>query len=277
MKTSVSLFLTDILPHKRKFLSKIIKSHMFTSGSPVTELAALKKSGIDGIELFLPLYEKYSVQDILELKHVLSTSELPILSVHQQLRFFTTTKMPEIMQLFEVAEMLSAKVIVLHMSSAGRQVFDKKYIAAIHTLQEKYGIKVGFENREKFIGSLSQPYGWDEDKFSTAMNDSNFYITLDTTHLAHSGGDIVSFFRRNKDRIVNIHISDYKYHLLNSSLRPMRYKHMALGKGQLPIEEFLRTLQEEHYKGLVTMEIHSDLAGICESARIINSIAKKSN
>lgn len=277
MKTSVSLFLTDILPQKRKFLSRIIKSHVFTSGSPTTVLSALKKSGIDGIELFLPMYEKYSVQDIYELKQVLDMVGLPVLSVHQQLRFFTTTKMPEIMQLFEVADLLSAKVVVLHMSSAGRQVFDKKYIAAIHALQEKYGIKAGFENREKFIGSLSQPYGWDEDKFSTVMNDANFHITLDTTHLAHSGGDIVSFFKKNKERIVNIHISDYKHHPLNSSLRPMRYKHMVLGQGQLPIAEFLKTLQTEKYEGLVTMEIHTDLEGLCESAKIINSIAKKSN
>ena len=106
------------------------------------------------------------------------------------------------------------------------------------------------------------------------MAENNFDITLDTTHLAHSGGDIIEFFEKNKERIINIHLSDYRPHLLNGSLRPFRYKHLPLGKGVLPIEEFIKLLKKENYSGLLTMEIHTDLHGMCESAEKITSIVK---
>ena len=275
MKTSAALFLTDILPQKRKLFSKIVKNKIFGNLVPDEVFATLRKSGVDGIELFLPSYAKVRFDDIKEAKEVLDIHHMPVLSVHQSLRFFSKTKIAEITTLFAMADVMGAKVIVLHMSSAGKQLFDKEYTDTLHSLEEKYGIKVGFENREKYIGSLFDGYGWDQEKFATLMKESGFSITLDTTHLAQAGGDIVKFFRDNKDRIINIHISDYKPHFLNSSLRPFRFKHLPLGKGKLPIDEFISTLKKEKYKGLVTMEMHTDLQGMCESAEVINNISKR--
>jgi sugar phosphate isomerase/epimerase len=94
-------------------------------------------------------------------------------------------------------------------------------------------------------------------------------MTLDTTHLGQAGGDIVKFFKKNKGKIVNIHLGDYKHHPLNTTLRPFRYKHLPLGHGQLPIQEFLETLRKEKYQGLITMEIHTNLEGMCQSAKLI--------
>lgn len=277
MKTSAGLFLTDILPHKRGWYGKIVKNRVFGDSSSAHVFNKLKKSGVEGIELFLPSFSKITHEDFKELKKLLKEHEMPVFSVHQSLRFFSKTKINEITELFSIAHMLDAGVIVLHMSTAGKQIFDKKYIEAIHTLQNKFGIKVGFENREKFFGSLHVPHGWHHEAFPSLMNKHNFAITLDTTHLAQSGGDIVDFFKKNKDKIVNIHLSDFKPHRLNGSLRPLRFKHMELGKGTLPIQEFIHTLQKEKYKGLITMEIHTDLDGMCESAKIINKYRKTAN
>lgn len=274
MKTSASLFLTDIMPEKRSWFNKIVKNDVFGNNSPHHVFNRLKQSGVEGIELLLPSYAKITLEDIQKLKEILAENTMPVFSVHQTIRLLSMTKIDEIKTLFEIAKMLSAKVIVLHMSSAGKQIFDKEYIQTIHELEKQYGIKAGFENREKFIGSLTKPYGWDEKEFGLLMKDKNFSITLDTQHLAQAGGDIIEFFKKNKDRIVNIHISDYKHHILNSSLRPLRFRHMPLGKGQLPIDEFLKTLKKENYKGLVTMEIHTDLEGLCESARMITGSKK---
>lgn len=274
MKTSASLFLTDIMPHKRGWFNKIVKTPIFQDKTPQEVFATLKASGIEGIELLLPSFARVTQEDINQLKKFLAENHMPVFSVHQSIRFLTQTKSEEIKDLFKIADKLSAKVVVLHMNSAGKQIFDKAYIDMIHALEKQYGIKAGFENREKFIGSILKPYGWHEDKFSSLMKKQNFSITLDTTHLAQAGGDIINFFKKNKDRIVNIHLSDYRPHFLNSSLRPLRFKHLPLGKGQLPIEEFLRILKKENYKGLVTMEINTDLPGMCESAKIITDNKK---
>jgi len=99
-------------------------------------------------------------------------------------------------------------------------------------------------------------------------------MTLDTCHLAQSGGDIVDFFKKNKDRIVNIHLSDYKHHPFNNTLRPLRFKHLPIGKGSLPMKEFIDMLHEEKYQGLVTMEIHTDLNGFVDGAKKIKKDEK---
>jgi sugar phosphate isomerase/epimerase len=269
MKTSVGLFLTDILPHRRKIFSKIIKNKIL--GKDPEAFALMKKSGIEGIELFLPSFTKFTSDDIREARKIVEANKMSVFSVHQALRFFSKTRIAEITKLFQIADTLSAKVIVLHLNLAGKQIFDAEYRETLLSLQSKYGIKVGFENKEKYFHTRGGKHSWHGDHFSDLMKEKGFYITFDVTHLAANNEDIIKFFKNNKERIINIHLSDYRKHYLNSSLRPFRYKHLALGKGQLPIKEFLKTLHQEEYKGLVTMEIHTDLEGICESANMIRS------
>ena len=273
MKTSAGLFLTDILPHKRRLFHKIVKNRVFDKSHADHVFPTLKKSGVDGIELFLPSFAKFTFDDIKEVKTLLDSHKVPVLSVHQALRFFSKTRLAEITKLFHIADTLEAKVIVLHVQLAGKQIFNKEYVETLHSLQKKYGIKIGFENREKHMVPGGK-YNWHGDDFSMLMEENNFHITLDTTHLAQAGGDIITFFKKNKERIVNIHLSDYKHHVLNTNLRPFRYKHLPLGKGELPIQQFLKTLKKENYKGLVTMEIHTNLEGMCDGARMISAVAK---
>src|SRR6185369_3072733 len=275
MKLSAVLFLTDILPHRRRLYNKIVKNKILSNNTSSEVFATLKKAGFDGIELMLPQFTKVSDADLLEVKELLQRHDMPVLSVHQQLRFFTKTRIGEISEIFRIANIFGAKVIVLHMNTVGKQIFNQDYIEAIHVLQKKHDIKVGFENMEKFFGSLHRRHSWHSDHFADLMNTNDFFITFDVQHLAHSGGDIIAFFSKNKTRIVNVHLSDYRKSIFNTNLRPLRFKHLPLGKGELPIEEFVKMLKKEKYEGLVTMEIHTDLPGICESAgkfyKIINN------
>lgn len=274
MKISASLFFTDILPHKRRLFHKIVKNKVFEEMSPKEGFAKLKASGMDGVELILSAFLRPKDKEIHEVKELLDSCEMPVFSVHQIVRFVTKTKMQEIVELFHIADLLGAKVIVLHMNTVGKQVFDEHYVKLVHSLQKKYGIQVGYENMEKYFGSLHRKHSWHEEAFANLMDKNDFHITFDTTHLAHSGGDIIPFFKKNKARIINIHVSDYQSHLLNSTILPMKGKHLPLGKGELPIKEFLQLLKKEKYDGLVTMEIHTNLKGMCESAKIIASQVK---
>lgn len=267
MKISASLLYTDVLPSKRRLLSKIVKSKLFDNFPPNEVFSVFKKSGIEGVELLLP--KIISKSELEEVKDMLDINKMKVFSVHQSLRFITRTNISEIRQLFDAAKIFDAKVIVLHMNTVGRQIFNKDYVLALHVLEKQYGVKVGFENREKYIGSAHNGYGWDEKKFPALMKTANFNMTLDVCHLGQSGGNIVNFFKNNKEKIVNIHLSDYKVHYLNNSLRPLRYKHLPLGNGSLPIKEFLATLKKEKYNGLLTLEINSHLEKFLESVKIV--------
>jgi len=267
MKLSAALFFTDILPHRRRLFNKIIKNKIFNDRTTTEVFTALKKAGVDGIELLLPTFTKASDEDIREVKKIVEKNDMIILSVHQVIRLFITTPISEVIDTVRIAKMVGAKVIVLHVSTVGKQLFTKEYIAAIHQLQVENGIMIGFENMEKYWGSLHRGHSWHDDKFADLMNRNDFFITLDTTHLAHSGGSITDFFKKNKNRIVNIHLSDYRRHILNRTVLPMFNKHLPIGKGTLEMEKFIKTLKEENYQGIVTMEMHTDLTGICESAQ----------
>ncbi|HUQ85317.1 MAG TPA: sugar phosphate isomerase/epimerase family protein [Candidatus Limnocylindrales bacterium] len=269
MKTSVLLFLTDILSEKRRLFNKIVKNKIFSELPPKKAFLEMKNAGIEGIEVLLPGFE--TAQDLQDLKVAMDAYDMKIYSVHQALRFLSRTRLPEIEKIFQTAKFLSAKVAVLHMNSAGKQVFDPYYIKKIHSLQDQYGIKAGFENMEKHAGSILNGVGWDQKKFADLMEKNDFHITLDICHIGQSGGDIIKFIENHMDRIINIHLSDYKKNYLNNSLRPMRYKHMPLGKGQLPINEFISLLKRKNYKGLLTLEIETNLDGILESAAVIKT------
>lgn len=273
MKTSAGLILTDILPHKRKFFNKLVKNKVLDHIPQKEAFLKLKQSGVEGIELLLPSYVNITDEDIHEVKALLETYKLPAFSVHQALRFFTKTKLSEITKLFHIADMLGSKVIVIHISLVDKDIFKKEFCSALHSLEDKYRIKIGFENRERVLKTTSKKYQWHEEEFSTMVKGCGFGITLDTTHLAQAGGDIVTFFKKNKDHIVNIHLSDYKK-VRTNSLHIFRYKHMPLGHGSLPIADFLKTIKKYKYQGLVTMEISTDLNGMCESARIITAAIK---
>ncbi len=270
MKTSVSLFLSDILPQKRKLYHQIVKNNILDKATVDDDLRRLKEAGLDGIEICLPQYSRTTEEDIEQVMALSKKNKLPIFSVHQSLRFFSITKLPEISELMAIASRMSASLVVLHMNTAQKQIFDKHYIDTLHSLENKYGITVTFENMEKYIASLRKKYIWEAETFANVIEDNGLHITLDVVHLAHSGGDILTFYEQHKNLIKNIHLSDYRYNMFNSNLRPLRFKHMPLGEGELPIQTFLKLLKKEHYKGLLTMEIHTDLKGICESIAIIN-------
>lgn len=269
MKLSIHLFLTDVLPEKKRFLNKFVKNKLFDHHGAKDIFANLKKHNIEGIEILLPDF--VTIHDVSEVKKVTEAHGIKVYSVHQSLRFFTRTKMSEIRDLMEAAKILSAQVVVLHMNSAGLQIFDDSYIDEIHRLQKQYGIKIGFENREKYFGSVLNGYGWHEKKFADFIRKKDLFITYDVCHMGQTGGDIIRFFEDNKDRIINIHLSDYKKHFLNSSLRPIRFKHLPLGRGELPIAKLINVLKREKYDGLVTLETNTDLNELIKSADMIKN------
>src|SRR5258708_18579784 len=201
MKTSAVIFLTDILPHRRKFVGKVIKNKIFGKRTQKEVFSQFKKAGIEGIELHLPPYGSATYASIEEVKEVLALNHIPVFSVHQSLHFLRSTKIAEITKLFRIADTLDAKIIVLHIDHAGKQIFEKEYLAIVESLQKKYGVKAAFENQENNPLSRFRKHTWHEDHFPYLLQKCGLYMTLDTTHLAQAGGNIISFFKKHKDSI----------------------------------------------------------------------------
>jgi sugar phosphate isomerase/epimerase len=262
MKISAWVFATDLLPNKKTFTERLTnKGNLFDKTSTKEVFAKLKASDVDGIELLIPA--NFSDEDFQRIKKILDENNVIVNSIHQPLRLITKTDVKEIEMLFSVAKKFKAKLIVLHLYNAKGQISSKSYLDALHKLQTDYGIKISFENTQKFAQVFNQKRYWDSKTFSDVVKSAGFTITLDTTHLADAGGDMIEFYNQNKNNIVNIQLSDYK------TKWPKPCLHLQPGKGTLPMDEFLRVLKDNKYDGFITMEIKTDLEGLCESAKFI--------
>jgi len=73
------------------------------------------------------------------------------------------------------------------------------------------------------------------------------YLTLDTSHLAASGLDLIEAYDELRDRVVHIHLADNR--------GKGRDSHTPLGEGVLPVAGFLEHLSASGYLGAITLEI----------------------
>jgi len=282
MKLAAWVSVSDLVPQQKTFfegfvLGKFIKQSIFSQKNPSEVLLTLKKSGVNGIELLLS--SNASDNDLERINQMIRKLNMHIFSIHQPLSILFDIKISKIENLCQIAKKLGAKVLVLHINVIGNQIFDKEYNRAVKTLEKKYDIEIGIENSPKSILTIFNSYCWQENKFSKLIRENDLNITFDTTHLAQAAAasdsvenDIINFYKNNKERIVNIHLSDYKKHFLNTHLFLANYTHLPLDSGQLPIKEFLQILKQTNYDGLITMEINGNLEELCKSAEFIKSI-----
>ena len=250
----MSVNLSDILTEKKSILENLFSwGSIFDNGFyPGRVFRLVKEAKLDGIELIAS--KDIKTKDFERVKKILDENNVPVLSLHQPILTLYRISFDGIKRLFEAAGRLSAKVIVLHLFSLGKQIYDADFVKTLKSLEGKYRIKIGLENGTKNIIIGLKHYCYREKEFSEIMAKLGLGITFDPTHLAQANsGDIVGFYKKNKKHIVNIHLSDYKYGWLPHNLFNT---HLALGKGDLPIEEFLKTLKKDRYDGLLTFEIN---------------------
>lgn len=275
MKLSAWVSITDLLPEKKSgfgefVFDKFIKQKIFSKHNQKEVLLSLKKSGVNGIELLST--SNVSDKDIQKVWEMLTEIDLTVFSVHQSISTFFNISIQEIEGLCQIAHKLKAGVVVLHINVIGSQIFDLNYLHDLKDLERKYKIKIGIENSPIAYWTIFKTYTWKENEFSNLMKKTGFHITFDTTHLAQTGKDIIDFYKKNKDGIVNVHLSDYKKSFLNKYLLLSNSTHLPLGKGTLPIKQFLNVLKDNRYDGVITMEINGTLTELCASARFIKSV-----
>lgn len=126
----------------------------------------------------------------------------------------------------------------------------KKNIDTINNFKKqmrKNKIDISCESNpnEYFIFKYFPKETYEPDSFARFCINHELPINLDTSHIAAWNYNIVDFFRENHQYINLIHLSDM------TSNR----QHLPLGKGTLPLEEFLHEVKNVYYKGIIIFEI----------------------
>lgn len=279
MKISLYASFSDIISAKETLIDKLNrlidsdeKHHMFRTQSLGYILQSLKKAGVDGLELLAP--NVLTDKNIKEIKNIVRKHKMSVFSIHQSNNDFYHISLSEIQRLCEIANNFLANVVVLHSDALGNNLFNKEFILELKKLQEKHRLLFGIENMPKSLFSLFKAYAYNANGFSSTINNVGLSMTFDTTHLAQTKADICEFYKKNKEKIINIHLSDYGNSWLNRILLLANKTHLPLTEGELQITKFLKTLKEENYKGLITMEINADLNKLCQNAEIIKNALK---
>ena len=215
-------------------------------------LDIIASTSCNNIELFLN--QAFIDIDTNELKKEVSKRNLNILSIHTPLEFIAFPRKESenywINKSIEIAKVFGSKVIVSHMVIG--EYFDN-IISDLEELHRQNMIDFS-EVNDTYITSENLPYfkngsflGRFEELYEF-VSDNNINLTFDTTHCAFSNASIVETFKKLKNFVKNIHLSDFDNGV----------EHKILGEGTLPLKDFIFQLKKEDYDGIVTIELDFD-------------------
>ena len=91
------------------------------------------------------------------------------------------------------------------------------------------------------------------------------HLTLDTTHLATWGLDVVAVYRRWRKRVIHVHLSNF------SGGR----EHLLPSQGQVPLAELLRLLAEDGYAGSVSVELHPEALEAEDEGKVLAHLRRE--
>lgn len=207
--------------------------------------AFAKEAGYDGIEL-----TESGVTRWLGSKNIKAMSQhydLPITSVHQSVMRMVLSTYGSVRRLIKRAEAINADCVVVHLASV-HKTFQPYYFEQIKKLEQQHNVKVGFENamtQFKFLKTPAAEYTYEPNKFADFVNKEDLSVTYDLGHMAGLSANLVEVYEKLKNRLVNIHLQDYRD----------GYDHQSLGSGTLPLVQFFNHLVKDNYKGHLTLEV----------------------
>jgi sugar phosphate isomerase/epimerase len=197
--------------------------------------ATVKAAGAEAVEVMVT--QSSETQSPKELERLAHRHDLPIVAVHAPQLLLTrsvfgTNPLDKIRRTAELCNALDVKTIVLHPPYVWQPRYALWLLHELEDVLDAGGPAITMENMYPVhVGSRRLRFH----RFGGLDGLKRFrFVTLDTSHLAVAEEDIVDAYRRLADRVVHIHLSDNR--------GKGRDSHAPLGKGVLPIENFVREL-----------------------------------
>ncbi len=225
------------------------------------------EAGFDGVEVLVD--ERWDTRQAHFLAECREKHEMPILSLHtpfaQRVDGWETDPICRLWRTADLAQELGVRLVVAHLpfrwhelrvvSSLWPHAYLPLFFAPrggpyadwlLHELpryEAETGIAIGVENlpAKRWLWWQLNPC-----RMNTPQEMQRFpHVTLDTTHLATWGLDPLAVYQRLRERIVNIHLSNFDGE-----------EHRLPWNGVLPLERFVSRLAADGYAGVLTIELH---------------------
>ncbi|MDP8952188.1 MAG: sugar phosphate isomerase/epimerase [Actinomycetota bacterium] len=202
------------------------------------------EAGYDGVEIMMD--DRWDTHQDNYLNHLADKHGIPILAFHTPLHRGTWGLEPgeTLVRAAKLAGRIGASVVVVHPPPLGRPL--ARWVAGPLKEARAQDVSVAVENMAR--GHAKQPFSIrrrschrPEHLFS--LGD----VTLDTSHVAASGLDLMEAYGKLADQLRHVHLSD-------SDLSGGD-QHRLPGKGKLPLKELLAALERDSYPGAVSLEL----------------------
>jgi sugar phosphate isomerase/epimerase len=217
--------------------------------------------GYDGVEVMV--YADPVSQDADVLRRLTDYHQLPVLAVHAPSLLLTQRvwgrdPWEKLRRAKELAERVSAKVVVLHPPFRWQQKYVRGFTQGLAAMADETDVIFAVENMYPLRAGASEmvPYAphWDP----TALDVP--HVTLDLSHTAASGSDALAMADELGDRLAHVHLADGT----GMPSGPIPDEHLVPGRGGQPCAELLGRLSGTGYRGVVVVEVKTNRAATRE-------------
>lgn len=210
--------------------------------------ALLADAGFAGVEVMVT--KDPASQDPRRMRELAAAYGLAIGAIHAPCLLITrrvwgTDPAGKIRRAIEVAAGAGAPLVVVHPPYRWQRSSRRWLDEEMPEVAERAGIRVAVENMFPVrMGSRAVTFHANQD-----LDELEGFpdLTMDTSHAAVAGHDLVDLRRRLDGRIRHVHLSDNAGKGWDSHLPP--------GEGVLPIDAFLADLTAGGYDGAVSLEV----------------------
>ena len=211
------------------------------------EVAA--RLGYDGVEVMVT--PDAVSQDVDALRRLADYHGVPVLAVHAPCLLITQRvwgREPwgKLDRAREVAEKLGAKVVVVHPPFRWQRDYAKDFLDGIAAMSDESGVAFAVENLYPLLRGETEIAAYAPHWNPVEMDCRA--ATLDVSHAAVSGSDVLAMAEALGDRLVHVHLGD--------GTKPgLPDEHLVPGRGTQPCAELLHWLGRSGYSGYVILEV----------------------
>jgi sugar phosphate isomerase/epimerase len=151
----------------------------------------------------------------------------------------------------EMAERLGARVVVVHPAFRWQREYAREFEAGLTELSQQSGIAFAAENLYPLSRGETEVTAY-APHWNPVEMDCPF-ATLDVSHAAVSGSDVLEMASQLGSRMAHVHLGD--------GTRPgLPDEHLVPGRGTQPCAELLGKLRADGYSGVVVLEVNTHRA-----------------
>jgi sugar phosphate isomerase/epimerase len=207
------------------------------------------RTGFDGVELMVT--NDPDTQDASRVRALSEDHALPVLAIHAPFllmsrRAWGRDPVGKIDRAIELAQGVGAPLVVVHPPYRWQSAYRRWLDEQLPAVSIERGVRVAVENmfplrvRGRSVARFHARQSLDQ---LEAFPD----VTLDTSHLAVSGVDLVEAAARVGDRLAHVHLSNNAGKGWDS--------HLPLDEGVLDLGPFLEALAARRFRGSISLEI----------------------